>query len=236
MINNKLLVKKKNYLGKNNSGKIIFRSRCLGHKKKFRFVNFKLSSILLNGIILKLSKDPNRNNIIALVNFNLNKFFSPYLLNNILATNNLKVGSLFIKNSFTLYNNIMKLKYIKKGIFFNQIEKYKGIGSQYVRSSGTYAKFNFKLNNFISIILPSKKNLLFSEDSFVFIGSIAKTKLIVKKKAGFNFFLGKRPHVRGVAMNSVDHPHGGGRGKSKSNKQPRSPYGLLAKGKKTIKK
>lgn len=235
-IQKKLLYSKKNFSGRNNSGKIVVRSRCTGHKKRFRFINFKLNSIYLNGVIIKINLDPNRNNFIALINFNLNKFFAPYLLNNIIATNNIKVGSLFLKTSFSLYNNIIKLQNIKKGIFFNQIEKKPNMGSQYVRASGTYAKLNYKINNLISIILPSKQEIMLSNNSFVVIGSIAKVPIAIKKKAGFSSFIGIRPHVRGVAMNAVDHPHGGGRGKSKGNKHPQSPYGLLAKGKKTVNK
>lgn len=113
-----LLYNKKNFSGKNNSGKIMIKSRCVGHKKKYKFINFKISSIFLNGIIIKLEKISNKKNFVALVNFNLEKFFSPYLLNYILATNNLKIGSLFIKKDFSLYNNILPLKYIKKGIPF----------------------------------------------------------------------------------------------------------------------
>jgi large subunit ribosomal protein L2 len=236
MIIKKLLYNKKNFSGKNNSGKIMVKSRCMGHKKKYKFINFKINSIFLNGIIIKLEKISNKNSSIALINFNLDKFFSPYLLNYILATKNMQIGSIFIKNKFSLYNNIMLLTNIKKGMVFNQIESQINRGSQYTRAAGTYSKLRYKSNTNVCIILPSKKEKIFFSNCFAILGvlNIFHTQKLLK--AGFSKLIGKRPHVRGVAMNIVDHPNGGGRGKSKSNKHLRSPFGLLSKGKKTVKK
>lgn len=231
-----LIYNKKNFSGKNNSGKIMVRSRSIGHKKKYKFINFKIHSIFLNGLIIKLEKISNRKNSIALINYNLDKFFSPYLLNYILATKTMKIGSLFIKNKFSLYNNIMLLNNIKKGMIFNQIESQINKGSQYTRAAGTYSKLKYKLNEKVCILLPSKKEKIFFSNCFTVLGTLSLYLIKKKYKAGFTRLIGRRPHVRGVAMNVVDHPNGGGRGKSKSNKHLRSPFGLLSKGKKTVNK
>ena len=205
--------KLKNLSGKNNSGKITIKHRGGGHKKKYRKIVFLKNSTYI-GITCNIEYDPNRSaNIAAIYNFSNSKFFY------ILAPKKLKIGDIIKTNS----NSEIKLGYCLK-IKQIPIGSYiYNISSKISRSAGTYSKIKQKNLKFCTIKINSKKLKQISMKSFATIGIVSNELnfLLQSKKAGQSRWLNKRPNVRGVAMNPVDHPNGGGEGKKSGfNKNP----------------
>lgn len=220
--------------GRNNQGKITIRHKGGGHKRKYRIIDFKRNKYNIKGIVNTIEYDPNRNVYISLINYEDGE--KRYIL----YPNNLKIGdyiysgnnvSINIGNSLPLYN-------IPNGTYIHNLELFPKKGGQLVRSAGSFAKILSKENNKIIIILPSKEIRIFNNNCYATIGKLSNYNYFNIKigKAGRNRWLGIRPTVRGSAMNPIDHPHGGGEGKSPIGKpQPRTPWGKIALGKKTRK-
>lgn len=236
----KNLTKKKNKIdGRNNTGSIVVRHRGGGCKKRFRVIDLFFSFLNIPGIVLTIEKDPNRSCFIALVLFK-NGFFSY-----ILASQKLKVGC-FIKNIIewpSILENFflqisLPLKILKAGSIIFNIELKKNKGGVLCRAAGTFgivlSQFNFS-KKFAVVRLKSNEEYLLNLDCFASLGLASNSlfKSVSLKKAGISRLLGKRPVVRGVAMNPVDHPHGGGEGKTSGGRPSVTPWGFITKGKRT---
>ena len=228
---NKLKFGIKNSSGRNLLGKITAWHRGSGVKNKFRLVDFK-PTIKLTKQVISIDYDPNRSSFIALIAYSngyLSYILAPSLLNvgdiiEVSDNNNGKRGG-FI-------SEFIKLKYIKEGSFIYGIESRPGSGATYIRSAGCFGMImGERFQNYILVKLPSGELRLFSKDCKAFIGAVSNPHYSFKvlKKAGVNRNLNKRPIVRGVAMNPVDHPHGGGEGKSSGGRPSVSPWGKLTK-------
>jgi large subunit ribosomal protein L2 len=223
--------------GRNNQGKITSKHKQSGHKKLYRKIDFKRNKFNILGTVIAIEYDPNRNVSIALINYTDNE--KRYIL----CPEGLKINDIIMsskENNIELnIGNTLKLMYIPVGIFINNIEIYPNKGGQIIRSAGTYGKIIFKKKKFVLIKLASKKLHLFNENCLATIGRLNNLEFynINKGKAGKNRWLGNRPKVRGSAMNAVDHPHGGGEGKSPIGRpSPLTPWGKPTLGYKTSNK
>lgn len=209
----------KNLAGRNNSGKITLRHKGSGHKKKYRKINFYRTNIS-TGITCSLEYDPNRNAYIAAIyDFSNNEFFY------ILAPKNLKVGDILESGSTTepRLGHSLPISQIPVGSFIHSISTKVSKPAQISRAAGTFSRLKKKSLNYAIIELSSGEHILLSPKCFATIGSVSNELVFLSqlKKAGQARWLNRRPTVRGVAMNPVDHPHGGGEGKkSGENKTP----------------
>ena len=220
------LKKYKTCSGKNNSGKItVYRKGC-GHKKRYRQIDFKLNSNNNLGIVFTIEYDPNRNCNIATIFYVKLKNFRY-----ILAPRNLLIGSV-LENNFKSLNRIGHTKIIKKipvgCCIYNITTKLNGDG-KFSRSAGTYSVIIKKTQKFAILILSSGKKKKLFLNCFATIGIVSNEFYFLTqlKKAGRSRWLSKRPTVRGVAKNPVDHPNGGGEGK-KSGKR-KTAWGKVLK-------
>lgn len=211
--------------GRNDYGKITIRHRGGGHKKLYRKVDFLRKLYDINAKIINIQYDPFRTSYIALICYVTGEY------KYILCPNLLKIGHFIIssKKKF-IYGegNSFPLKLIPIGNELHNIELYPGKGGQLVRSAGTFGKLISKNKGYVLIQMPSKEIRLINENCFATIGRLSNTKNYLKKytKAGNRRWLGFRPKVRGSAMNPIDHPHGGGEGKSPIGKKyPVTPWG-----------
>ncbi len=217
--------------GRNNMGHITTRHIGGGHKRKYRLIDFKRNKINIPAKVASLEYDPNRSAHIALLNYaDGEKLY-------VLAVNNIKVGSSIISSETAdiLPGNSLKIKNIPVGTNICNIELKVGKGGQMARSAGAYAQLMAKEGLYAMIKLPSgqvRKVLLECRATIGEIGN-AEHENISDGKAGRTRWRGTRPTVRGIAMNPVDHPHGGGEGKSKGGNHPQSPWGQPSKGFKT---
>ena len=197
--------------GRNNSGKITVKGKGNGHKKKYRKINFFRTSQSI-GIVSSIEYDPNRNaNIASIYDYIKNVFFY------IIAPKKLKIGDI-IKSGFEcepFTGNSLPLFKIPEGTFIHNISQKKSKESQLSRSAGTFSILKKKTANFIEIKLSSKEKRWIPKDNWATIGIISNELYSATQlgKAGHSRWLNRRPKVRGVAMNPVDHPHGGGEGK-----------------------
>jgi len=217
--------------GRNAYGRITVRHRGGGADKKYRVIDFKRLERAVAGVVADIQYDPNRNVPIALIVFsNGNKSY-------ILLPENIVVGSVVSAgvNVEALSGNALPLRNIPVGFQVHNLELKPGFGGVLVRSAGASAQLVAKENEHAIIKLPSGETRLVHLDCWATVGQVANSafKNITIGKAGRNRHLGIRPSVRGMAMNPVDHPHGGGEGRSKSGSHPRSPWGKCAKGTKT---
>jgi large subunit ribosomal protein L2 len=217
--------------GRNAYGRITVRHRGGGAVRKYRIIDFKRLERDIQGTVQDVQYDPNRNVPIALVSYiNGRKQY-------ILCSENMKVGAKVCAglNVEALEGNALPLRNIPVGFMIHNIEIRPGSGGVLVRSAGASAQLVAKENDYATIRMPSGEMRMLHLDCWATIGIIANAaiKNIVIGKAGRNRHRGKRPAVRGMAMNPVDHPHGGGEGRSKSGSHPRSPWGKCAKGTKT---
>lgn len=242
---NKQLIKGiKNKSGRNHSGKITVYHKGGKKKRRYRLVSFK-KNFGFTGKILGIEYDPNRNAFIAKANLLYDKKKFIYTI----ASNSQRLNSLFytmqtlsmkketLLPSYETGHNI-PLRFINSGLIFNNVEIYPNRGSQIARAAGTSARVIQNFNNKFSILqLPSKCYRLFNINCSANLGQVSNSnyKNIILKKAGRNRWRGKRPTVRGVAMNPVDHPHGGGEGKTSGGRPSVTPWGLPTKGKPTRK-
>ena len=227
-----LLAVKKRSGGRNNTGKMTVRYIGGGHKKRYRIIDFKRDNHGVEGTVKTVEYDPNRSARIALVEFKGGE--KRYII----APEGIKVDQKVISGSGSApeIGNCLPLSEIPLGTVIHNIELRPGKGASICRSAGTYAQLLAREGKFASIKLPSgeMRNVLVT--CFAVIGSVSNSDHMNVKvgKAGRSRWQGKRPRVRGVAMNPVDHPMGGGEGKS-SGGHPRSRTGLYAKGLKTRK-
>jgi large subunit ribosomal protein L2 len=219
--------------GRNNLGRITTRFRGGGHKRRYRIIDFKRSG-LGEATVIAVEYDPNRTARIALIQY------GDGTKNYIVAPHGIKVGEkIESSNEADLKTgNTLELSAIPVGTFIHNVELKPGKGAQIARSAGTSAQLVAKDARYSQVKLPSGEVRMILNKCKATIGIVSNPdhENISIGKAGRNRWLGKRPHVRGVAMNPVDHPMGGGEGKTSGGGHPVSPWGLPAKGYKTRKK
>jgi large subunit ribosomal protein L2 len=232
-----LISSRKRSGGRNAYGRITVRHRGGGHKRMLRLIDFKRDLLDVVGKVIGIEYDPNRSSRIALIEYpNKVKRY-------IVAPLGLAVGEEIIasdkKETEIKAGNCMLLRHIPQGALIHNIEISKGHGGQIVRSAGTSAVIMAKEGSFAHIRLPSGEVRLVNLDCHATIGQIGNVEHEALRlgKAGRSRWLGIRPTVRGLAMNPVDHPHGGGEGKSgQGNPHPVTPWGVPTKGYKTRRK
>jgi len=226
----RLLAPLKKSGGRNNLGRMTMRHRGGGHKRRLRLIDFKRNKDGIDAWVAALEYDPNRSANIALLHYrDGDKRY-------ILAPNGLKVGDKIESGAQADIRpgNALALRDIPVGTFVHAIELKPGKGAQLSRSAGSQAQLMAKEGKFALLKLPSGEQRMVLADCRATIGQVGNLEHenISLGKAGRTRFLGWRPHVRGIAMNPVDHPHGGGEGRSKGN-HPQSPWGMPTKGYKT---
>ncbi|MGB7566638.1 MAG: 50S ribosomal protein L2 [Chitinivibrionales bacterium] len=226
-----LTVSMKKFSGRNSDGHITVRHRGGGSKRYYRIVDFKRAKRDIAGVVETIEYDPNRTCYIALVKYPDGQ--RAYIL----ATVNMKVGQKVMagENCDIAEGNCMPLKNIPSGQQVHNIELKLGKGGQMARSAGAYAEIVAKENNMVQIRLPSGEIRNVREQCTATIGQVSNPEHmnIVLGSAGRKRWMGIRPTVRGVAMNPVDHPMGGGEAKSKGGNHPMSPWAQKSKGLKT---
>lgn len=221
--------------GRNNKGHITVRHKSRGHKKTYRTIDFKRDKYDVEAVVERIEYDPNRTAFIALLKY------ADGIFSYILAPNKLKAGDK-ISSSRKLIDikigNAMPLSVIPIGTIIHNIELKPGAGGVISRSAGSYAQLVGKDGGYALVKLQSGEIRLFSLECIATIGTVSNldNKNTVIGKAGRARWLGIRPTVRGVAMNPIDHPHGGGEGRTSGGRHPVSPTGKSAKGKITRKK
>jgi large subunit ribosomal protein L2 len=227
----KLLAHKSNTGGRNNHGRVTSRFRGGSHKRRYRIIDFRRGKIGVPATVATIEYDPNRTARIALLNYADGE--KTYIL----APDGLKVGDQVLASRFADIRpgNSLPLQYIPSGTLIHNIELRKGKGGQLVRSAGVAARLTAKEGDYVSIKLPSGEVRLVHQECRASVGqvSFAEHQLVHLGKAGRSRWLGRRPHNRGVSMNPVDHPMGGGEGRTSGGRHPCSPWGQLSKGKKT---
>ena len=216
--------------GRNNDGKMTMRQIGGGHKKKYREIDFKRNKDGVPATVNAIEYDPNRSARIALL------FYADGEKRYMLAPNGLVVGQTVISGSDIdpEIGNALPLSDIPLGTIVHNIELHPGQGAVMARSAGTFAQLTSRDGKYAIVKLPSGESRMVLVTCKATIGSVGNSEHSLERsgKAGRSRWLGKRPHVRGVVMNPVDHPMGGGEGKN-SGGHPRSRTGVLAKGFKT---
>ena len=217
--------------GRNNTGRVTMRHRGGGHKQRHRLVDFKRRKFDVNATVERLEYDPNRSAFIALIKY------ADGELNYILAPQRLREGDAVVSGERCDIKpgNAMPMENIPVGTIIHNIEMRPGKGGQIARAAGTYAQLVGKDAGYAQLRLSSGEARMVPAKCMATIGAVSNpdNKNINKAKAGRNRWLGKRPSVRGVAMNPVDHPHGGGEGRTSGGRHPVSPWGVPTKGKRT---
>ena len=221
----------KKHAGRDSKGLISVRHRGGGHKRKYRIIDFKRDKVNIPAKVQSLESDPNRTANIALL------CYADGEKRYILAPFGLKVGQTVISSDQAdiLPGNCLPLKGIPAGTAIHNIELKKGRGGQIVRSAGASAQIVAKEGNYAQVKLPSNEVRKIHMDCMATIGQVGNLEHenISIGKAGRRRWLGRRPSVRGVAMNPVDHPMGGGEGKASGGRHPTTPWGVPTKGFKT---
>jgi len=227
----RLTESKQRISGRNNKGRLTVRHRGGGHKKLYRIIDFRRDKRDISAKVLSLEYDPNRSARIALL------AYADGEKRYILAPDGLAVGSSLIagETADILVGNSLPLKNIPLGTMIHNIEMKKGKGGQMARAAGTAALLLAKEAGYAQIKMPSGETRMVHLDCYATIGQVGNLNYenVSIGKAGRSRWLGKRPTVRGVAMNPIDHPHGGGEGKTSGGRNPVSPWGLPTKGYKT---
>lgn len=217
--------------GRNNQGRITSRRKGGRVKRKYREIDFKRNKFDINAVVIRNEYDPNRSAFISLLKYDDGEF------RYILSPKSLNVGDKVIsgENVEIKDGNSLPLKNIPVGSNVHNIEMKPGAGGQLVRSAGTTAQIISKEETNVQIRLVSGEIRLINKNSLATIGVVSNpdNKNVKLGKAGRNRYLGKRPKVRGVVMNPVDHPHGGGEGRTSGGRHPVTPWGVSTKGKKT---
>ncbi|MBC8385097.1 MAG: 50S ribosomal protein L2 [Candidatus Cloacimonetes bacterium] len=220
--------------GRNHHGRITCRHRGGGHKRHYRIIDFKRNKYDIPAKVATIEYDPNRSARIALL------FYNDGEKRYIIAPFGLKVGDLLTsgKQAEIKTGNAMPLERIPLGTVIHNIEFKPGKGGQLARSAGSYAQLIAKDGDYVHVRMPSNDVHFLRKECFATIGKVGNSEHneIVIGKAGRKRWMGIRPTVRGVAMNPVDHPMGGGEAKTSGGGHPVSPWGVLAKGGKTRKK
>ena len=226
-----LLAPKKRSGGRNSQGKMTMRYKGGGHKKRYRIIDFKRNKTGIPAEVASIEYDPNRTAFIALLNYQDGE--KRYII----AQNGLQVGQTIVSGDKKIapeIGNAMPLSQIPLGTIVSCIELHPGQGAVMARSAGAFAQLMARDGKFATVKLPSGETRLILANCLATIGVVSNSdhQLLVSGKAGRSRWLGRRPRTRPVVMNPVDHPMGGGEGKS-SGGHPRSRNGIPAKGYRT---
>jgi len=217
--------------GRNNHGRITSRRRGGGHKRTYRIIDFKRTKFDVPATVERLEYDPNRTAFIALLRYEDGE--QAYIV----APQRLAEGDTVISSekADVKPGNAMPMKNIPVGTIIHNVEMKPGKGGQIARSAGTYVQLVGRDQGFAILRLSSGEQRLIRGECMATIGAVSNPDQsnITLAKAGRNRWLGKRPSVRGVAMNPVDHPHGGGEGRTSGGRHPVTPWGKPTKGKRT---
>lgn len=217
--------------GRNNVGRITVRHRGGGHKRKYRIVEFRRHLKTSPGVVERLEYDPNRTAFLALVRY------EDDTLCYILAPQRLQVGDAVIygQNVDVKPGNAMPLENIPVGTIIHNVEMKRGKGGQIARSAGTYAQLIGKDRGHAQLRLSSGELRVVRAECVATVGAVSNPdqQNIKIGKAGRSRWLGRRPSVRGVVMNPIDHPHGGGEGRTSGGRHPSTPWGKPTKGYRT---
>ncbi|OGR95424.1 MAG: 50S ribosomal protein L2 [Elusimicrobia bacterium RIFCSPLOWO2_01_FULL_64_13] len=220
--------------GRNNTGEVMVRHQGGGHKQRYRIIDFKRDKDGVPAKVVSIEYDPNRSARISLVHYADGE--KRYILH----PEGLAVGDTILSGpqADIKTGNSLSLSEMPEGTLLHNIELIPGNGGQMVRSAGTSAQLMAKEGDYATVKMPSSEIRLFSMRCRATIGQVGNIEHenVTLGNAGRSRHMGVRPTVRGTAMNAVDHPHGGGRGKSKGANHPSSPWGQPAKGFKTRKK
>jgi large subunit ribosomal protein L2 len=217
--------------GRNNTGRITVRFRGGGHKRRYRLIDFKRDKANVTATVERLEYDPNRTAFIALLRYEDGE--KRYII----APQRLSVGDQVVSGDKVDIKpgNALPLKNIPVGTVVHNVELKVGKGGQIARSAGTYVQLVGKDQGYAQLRLSSGELRIVRGECMATIGAVSNPdqQNISLGKAGRQRWLGKRPHVRGVAMNPIDHPHGGGEGRTSGGRHPVTPWGKPTKGKKT---
>ena len=218
--------------GRNNRGHLSMRNRGGGHKKMYRVIDFRRDKLEIPGIVETVEYDPNRSSFISLVKYQDGE------RRYVLAPQDLRVGQTIVSSDKIVDivpGNATLLRNIPLGTVIHNIELQKDKGGQIVRTAGAGAQILAKEGHFAQVRLPSSEIRKVHLDCRATIGQVGNLdhQNITVGKAGRSRWMGWKPHVRGTAMNPIDHPHGGGEGRSKGGRHPVSPEGIPTKGYKT---
>ncbi len=228
-----LTVGKKSTGGRNNQGRITSWHKGGGHKQKYRIIDFKRNKFNVEAVVERIEYDPNRTAFIALIRYTDGE------LSYIIAPQKLSVGDKIVAGTDADIKpgNALPLKNMPIGTIIHNVEMKVGKGAQLARSAGSYAQLVGKDVGNAQLRLRSGELRVVSINCMATVGVVSNPdqQNIKIGKAGRNRWLGKRPVVRGVAMNPIDHPHGGGEGKTSGGRHPSTPWGKKTKGKKTRK-
>ncbi|MBK8907560.1 MAG: 50S ribosomal protein L2 [Rhodospirillales bacterium] len=219
------------HAGRNNLGRITARRRGGGHKRRYRLVDFRRTRFDVPATVERLEYDPIRTAFIALIKYEDGE------LAYILAPQRLAVGDqvLSARQADIKPGNAMPMQNIPVGTIIHNVEMKLGRGGQIARAAGTYAQLIGKDQGYAQLRLSSGELRMVRAECMATIGAVSNPdqQNVKLGKAGRNRWLGKRPAVRGVAMNPVDHPHGGGEGRTSGGRHPVTPWGKPTKGKRT---
>lgn len=219
--------------GRNNLGRITTRHIGGGHKQKYRIIDWKRTKFDVEATVIRLEYDPNRTAFIALIEYTDGE--KAYII----APQRLKEGDKVISGEKVDIKpgNAMKLKSMPVGTIIHSVEMKQGKGGQLCRSAGTYAQLVGRDQGYAQIKLASGELRVVSQECMATVGAVSNPDHMntSKGKAGRTRWLGVRPTVRGVVMNPIDHPHGGGEGRTSGGRHPVTPWGKPTKGYKTRK-
>jgi len=217
--------------GRNNTGRITARRRGGGHKRRYRVIDFKRQKFNVTGTIERIEYDPNRTAFIALVKYEDGD------LAYIIAPQRMRAGDQVVSGSNVDIRpgNALPLQNIPVGTIVHNVEMKPGKGGQIARSAGTYVQLIGKDRGYAQLRLASGELRMVRAECMATVGAVsnADQQNVKLGKAGRSRWLGKRPSVRGVAMNPIDHPHGGGEGRTSGGRHPVTPWGKPTKGKRT---
>jgi large subunit ribosomal protein L2 len=217
--------------GRNNTGRITMRWRGGGHKRRYRIIDFKRNKFDVVATVERLEYDPNRTAFIALISYADGE--KAYII----APQRLAVGDQVVAGEKVDIKpgNAMPLKNIPVGTVVHNVELKVGKGGQLARSAGTYVQLVGKDQGYAQLRLSSGELRMVRGECIATVGAVSNPdqQNVSLGKAGRSVWLGRRPSVRGVAMNPIDHPHGGGEGRTSGGRHPVTPWGKPTKGKKT---
>lgn len=226
-----LVVSMRSTGGRNNRGRVTAHHQGGGHKRRYRLIDFRRDKQGVPGRIAAIEYDPNRTARIALVHFVDGE--KRYILHPV----NLNVGDTVVTSDTADIKpgNAMRLAVVPLGTFVHNVEMNVGAGGQFCRSAGSYAQVMAKEQQYVLLRLPSGELRRVHENCLATIGQVGNLdhENISIGKAGRSRWLGRRSNVRGTAMNPIDHPHGGGEGRTKGGRHPVTPWGKPTKGHKT---
>lgn len=217
--------------GRNNQGRMTARRRGGGHKRRYRLVDFKRRKFDVEAMVERLEYDPNRSAFIALLRYEDGE------LAYIVAPQRLRAGDRVVagERADIKPGNAMPMRNMPVGTIVHNIEMKPGKGGQLARAAGAYAQLVGKDSGYALLRLSSGEQRMVRAECMATVGAVSNpdNQNVKLGKAGRNRWRGRRPKVRGVAMNPVDHPHGGGEGKSSGGRHPVTPWGVPTKGKRT---